>query len=308
MFQEVGHYNHGLRCGKLATMTILSIQSHVSYGHVGNAAGVFILQRMGFDVWPVHTVLFSNHPGYGTFQGHTVDPVLIENIISGIEGHGVFPRCQAVIGGYIGSAATGEVLLDSVQRVKMANPECIFFCDPVMGDKEKGLYVTDDIVRFYREQGGPAADILKPNAFELEILTHQQISNVEQAIAAARILITQWDLRAVVASSVPVPHLSTAPTPSIACVAVTPDDAWLVQTPLLPIDQKGAGDAFMALFVANVLRSGNDIPMALGAAASSIWSIMNGAGSSDGQELLLIDGQAEFSNPSYTFKEKSLSL
>ncbi len=308
MHQEVGHYNHGLRCGKLSDMTILSIQSHVSYGHVGNAAGVFIMQRMGFDVWPVHTVLFSNHPGYGTFQGHTVDSFLIKNIISGIEGRGVFPRCQGVIGGYIGSAATGEVLLDSVQRVKMVNPDCIFFCDPVMGDKDKGLYVADDIVRFYREQGGPAADILKPNAFELEILTHQQVSNVEQAVAAARVLINQWNLRAVVASSVPVPQSPTVPTPSIACVAVTPDNAWLVQTPLLPVDQKGAGDAFMALFVANVLRPGKDIPSALGAAASSIWSVMNGDVSSDDQELPLIDNQVEFSNPSYSFKEKPLSL
>lgn len=289
-------------------MTILSIQSHVSYGHVGNAAGAFILQRMGFDVWPVHTVLFSNHPGYGTFQGHTVAPVLIENIISGIEGRGVFPHCRAVIGGYIGSAATGEVLLDSIQRVKMVNPDCIFFCDPVMGDKDKGLYVADDIVRFYREQGGPAADILKSNTFELEILTHQQIRNVEQAVAAARVLISQWNLRAVVASSVPVPQSSTAPSPSIACVAVTPDNAWVVRTPLLPVDQKGAGDAFMALFVANVLCPENDIPTALGAAASSIWSVMNGTVSSDGQELPLIDCQAEFSNPSHTFKEKPLSL
>jgi len=269
---------------------------------VGNAAGVFILQRMGFDVWPVHTVLFSNHPGYGAFKGHAVEPSRIADIVAGIEALGVFSRCRAVIGGYIGSAATGQVLLDSVSRVKQAHPECTFYCDPVMGDRDKGLYVADDIVRFYREQGGPAADILKPNVFELEILADQPIGDVGQAIVAARSLIARWALQAVIVSSVPVSAPSATSAPSIACAAVTQDNAWVVETPLLPIDQKGAGDAFMALFVANMLLTGNAIETALERASSSIWSLMKNAPPSIGKELPMIDGQGEFSNPSRTFQ------
>ncbi len=296
-------------------MTILSIQSHVSFGHVGNAAGVFILRRMGFDVWPVHTVLFSNHPGYGTFRGRPVDPHLIADIVSGIEERGVFPNCQAIIGGYIGSAATGEVLLESVGRVKRANPDCIFFCDPVMGDRDKGLYVADDIVRFYKQQGAPSADILKPNAFELEVLADQPISDPETTTVAARVLIERWNLRAVVVSSVPVPMRPqniSENTPTIACAVVTADQAWLVETPKLPVDQKGAGDAFMALFVANVLRTKGDLPEALGAAVSAIWSIMKESmselGGAPNQELRLVAQQDKFSNPSYIFKATVLDL
>ncbi len=312
----MGHYNHRLRCGKLSSMTILSIQSHVSFGHVGNAAGVFVLQRMGFDVWPVHTVLFSNQPGYGTFQGHLVEPGRIADIVSGIEERGVFEHCQAIIGGYLGSADTGKVLLDSVQRVKQANPESMFFCDPVMGDRDEGLYVTDDVVQFYTEQGGPAADILKPNAYELEILAGQTVCNPETAIGAATSLIERWNLRAVVVSSVPVPDPVSGPARegaspqeggSIACMVVTTDQAWSVETPLLPVNQKGAGDAFLALFVSNILLGENDFPAALSASASSIWSIMNEATGSEIQELQLIALQDNFSSPSRIFKAMALN-
>lgn len=292
-------------------MTILSIQSHVSFGHVGNAAGVFILQRMGFDVWPVHTVLFSNQPGYGTYQGHLVEPGLIADIVSGIEGRGVFEHCQAIIGGYLGSAETGKVLLDSVHRVKRLNPDSIFFCDPVMGDRAEGLYVTDDVVQFYTEQGAPAADILKPNAYELEILAGQPVCDPETAVDAARNLIKRWNLRAVVVSSVPVPGFESGDTSSageqnIACMVVTADQAWSVKTPLLPVNQKGAGDAFLALFVANVLLTENDFPAALSTAASAIWSIINEATGSEIQELQLVALQDSFSRPSRIFKAAAL--
>lgn len=292
-------------------MTILSIQSHVSFGHVGNAAGVFILRRMGFDVWPVHTVLFSNHPGYGSFRGRPVEPELVAEIISGIEERGVFPRCQAIVGGYVGSAATGEVLLDSVACVKRANPDSIFFCDPVMGDWDKGLYVNDDIVRFYKQRGAPSADILKPNAFELEVLTEQTVSDPQSAIVAAKSLIGRWGLRAVAVSSVPVP-LSSQGGSNIACAVVTADQAWLVETPKLPVEQKGAGDAFMALFVAYALRMKDDFPGAMSAAVSAIWSIMNnaviGVGEAEHQELQLVAQQDEFTNPSDTFKATVINL
>lgn len=287
-------------------MSILSIQSHVSYGHVGNAAGVFILQRSGYDVWPVHTVLFSNHPGYGDFLGQAVEPGLLSDIVSGVEARGVFSGCDAVIGGYLGKAETGDVMLSAVDRVKQANPDSIFFCDPVMGDRDKGLYVSDDIVRFYRERGAPAADILKPNAYELEVLADQPVIDPHTACAAAKHLIDAWNLRAVVVSSVPVP----SPEPeeaAISCIAVTGDRAWCVETPLLPVEQKGAGDAFMALFVANALRDRVGYAGALEAAVSAIWSIMNATTGTGDRELSLIAEQKNFHQPSHFFKAMPLN-
>lgn len=287
-------------------MSILSIQSHVSFGHVGNAAGVFILQRMGFDVWPIHTVLFSNHPGYGGFRGQRVAPDLIGDIVTGVEERGAFEDCEAVIGGYLGAAGTGEVLLDAVDRVRRANPASLFFCDPVMGDGDKGLYVSDDVVQFYKERGAPAADILKPNAFELGVLAEQPVRDPETAHAAAHQLIEKWNLRAVVVSSVPVPAPASGDAPLIACLAVTRDQAWCVQTPLLPVDQKGAGDAFMALFVANILRANNDFAGALSAAVSAIWSVMDAPTTMDDPELRLIAGQKFYLEPSQIFKALAL--
>lgn len=289
-------------------MSILSIQSHVSYGHVGNAAGVFILQRMGFDVWPVHTVLFSNHPGYGGFAGCTVEPSLVSEIVSGVKARGMFSSCEAVVGGYLGKAETGQCLLQAVEQVKQANRNSLFFCDPVMGDREKGLYVADDVVRFYKDHGGPAADILKPNAFELEVLSEASVLDPDTAIAAARPLIHAWALKAMVVSSVPVPaQVRQDRSPAIACMVITKDEAWVVETPLLPLEQKGAGDAFMAFFVANALRSGCDFAGALGLSASSIWSVMNIATQATGQELPLVSGQKEFLQPSHIFKAKALN-
>lgn len=291
-------------------MTILSIQSHVSYGHVGNAAGVFILQRLGIDVWPVHTVLYSNHPGYGAFRGRIVESALVADIVSGIEERGVFPDCRAVIGGYIGSAATGDVLVDAVRRVKQANPDAVFFCDPVMGDRDSGLYVSDEIVSFYKERGGAAADILKPNAFELGILSGRSVDTVDQAVSAAADLIHRWALQAVVVSSVPAPFTEDENAPTIACVGVTQDRAWSVKTPLLPVDQKGAGDALLALFVAEFLKSGGDIPLSLEGAVSSIWSLMSRSLSSTeriGRELPLIQGQDDFTGPSNLYKSEAIS-
>src|SRR5690349_1486037 len=122
-------------------MNLLSIQSHVAYGHVGNSAAVFALQRMGVEVWPVHTVQFSNHPGYGGFRGQAFDADLIRNVVQGIDERGVLGECDGILSGYLGDAATGAAVLDAVARVKRANPAARYCCDPVIGDADSGVYV-----------------------------------------------------------------------------------------------------------------------------------------------------------------------
>src|SRR4051794_7535552 len=101
-------------------MNILSVQSHVAYGHVGNAAAIFPLQRLGCEVWPIHTVQFSNHTGYGSWKGREFDADLIRQLLDGIEARGVLGTCDGVLSGYVGAAATGEAILDAVNRVKRA--------------------------------------------------------------------------------------------------------------------------------------------------------------------------------------------
>jgi len=158
------------------------------------------------------------------------------------------------------------------------------------------------------DRGAPSADVLKPNAYELETLSGQPISDPETAIAAARTLISLWDIKAIVVSSVPVPtprNLVTGGSSVIACITVTSDQAWCVETPLLPVEQKGAGDALMALFVANFLKTEGDLPQSLSASVSAIWSLMDGTARDvsvpGSQELQLVSLQEEFSNPSRQF-------
>src|ERR1700732_3653711 len=152
-------------------MNILSIQSAVSYGHVGNSAAVFPLQRLGFEVWPVNTLQYSNHPGYGAFRGRVFEPAHVAEVITGIAERGVLGTCDAVLSGYLGDAATGEAVLDAVSRVKAANPAALYCCDPVIGDSGTGVYVRPGVAEFFQQRGLPAADIVTPNQFELEHLT-----------------------------------------------------------------------------------------------------------------------------------------
>jgi len=149
-------------------MNILSIQSHVAYGHVGNSAAVFPLQRMGVEVWPVHTVQFSNHPGYGAWRGRTLSAATIRLVVQGIEERGVLGECDGVISGYLGSSDTGEAVLESVGRVKGANPAARYCCDPVIGDVAQGVFVRRGIPEFIKERMLPIADVVTPNQFELE--------------------------------------------------------------------------------------------------------------------------------------------
>src|SRR5947209_5500727 len=95
-------------------LSILSIQSHVVYGHVGNSAAVFPLQRIGCEVWPIHTVHFSNHTGYRDWRGQVFDAGLIDGSVAGLGARDALRRCDGVLSGYTGSPAIGAAILRAV--------------------------------------------------------------------------------------------------------------------------------------------------------------------------------------------------
>ena len=170
-------------------MRFVSIQSHVAYGHVGNASAVFPLQRLGIEVWPVHTVQFSNHTGYGQWTGRVFDGQAVEEIVDGIADRGVLPRCDAVLSGYLGSADTGLAVVGTVAKVRAANPEAVYCCDPVIGDVGRGVFVRPGIEEFMRDIAVPAADIVTPNHYELDLLsglTTRSLESVKDAVAAVQ--------------------------------------------------------------------------------------------------------------------------
>ena len=151
-------------------MGVLSIQSHVAMGYVGNSAAVFALQRMGHEVWPVFTLLFSNHPGHGDFGGQNLQSRLLSELVAGLSRRGVFERCEALLSGYLGLASTGPVVLEALSLARRTNPKVKFVLDPVIGDEETGVFVAADVVAFIRDELLERADIVTPNEFELRLL------------------------------------------------------------------------------------------------------------------------------------------
>ena len=170
-------------------MELLSIQSSVAFGHVGNSAAVFPLQRLGIEAWAVNTVHFSNHTGYGEWRGPLLSADELREVIQGVEERGALDRVAAVLSGYQGAEEVGAVVLDTVARVKELNPSAVYCCDPVMGDVGRGMFVRPGIPEFMRDQVVPAADVITPNHFELDFLSGREtrtVADVLDAVDAVR--------------------------------------------------------------------------------------------------------------------------
>src|ERR1700680_1917347 len=234
-------------------MNLLSIQSHVAYGHVGNSAVLFPLQRLGVEVWPVHTVQFSNHTGYGQWRGRVFEADMIRELVQGIGERGVLGACDGVLSGYLGSAETGATILDAVAMVKQANPKARYCCDPVIGDVGRGIFVRPGIPEFFRQRAVPAADLITPNHFELDHLTGRETRTLDQVLSAIDAV------HALGPGAVLVTSMRTAETPDDAVDLVASDGSgkFHLRTPRLPIAANGAGDAIAALFFAHYLQRGS---------------------------------------------------
>jgi pyridoxine kinase len=281
-------------------MNILSIQSWVAYGHVGNAAAMFPLQRLGAEVWAIQTVQFSNHPGYGGWTGDVYTGQAITRLVDGIAARGVLGSCDAVLSGYLGSAATGEAVLQAMDRVRAANPAALYCCDPVLGDDGPGVYVAADIADLMRRRAVPQADILTPNRFELATLTGEPVDDLAGAIAAVaalRAAMRPEGRQIVLVTSLPD---AADRDGSIDLLAADRTGAWLVRTPRLPQAFNGAGDAVAALFLFHHL-AGAATPDALERAASSLYGVLAQTAASGHRELQLIAAQEELVRPTHLF-------
>ena len=278
-------------------MNLLSIQSHVAYGHVGNSAAVFALQRLGCEVWPVHTVQFSNHLGYGQWRGSVFDPAHVGEVVRGICERGALVRCDGVLSGYLGAAEVGAVILDAVALTKAANPQARYCCDPVIGDVGPGEYVGAGIADFLRERALPAADVITPNQVELERLSGQGSATLPAAIAATE----SWRARGPLAVLVTSLHTAATPRDAVDMLACDANGRFLVRTPLLPVRVNGAGDAAAALFFFHYLRTG-DLAEALARTAASVFGIVRRTAQAGSREILLIEAQEELVAPSQIFR------
>ncbi|MBP0464551.1 pyridoxal kinase PdxY [Roseomonas sp. PWR1] len=275
--------------------SILSIQSWVAYGHVGNASAIFPLQRLGAEVWGIHTVQFSNHTGYGAWRGQVFGAELIRDCVEGIEERGALPRCDAVLSGYMGSAEIGAAILDSARRVKAANPAALWCCDPVIGDVGRGVFVRPGIPEFLRDAALPEADIITPNQFELEWLTGRSVTTLAEAKAAIAALQAMGP-RCVLVTSL---RLADTPEGEIGMLAGEGGRFWRLATPMLPLSVNGAGDAIAALFLFH--RLAGDAAGALSSAASSVFGLLRRTAEAGSREILTVAAQEEFVSPTRRF-------
>jgi len=285
-------------------MNILSIQSHVTYGHVGNSAAVFALQRLGFEVWPLHTLQFSNHAGYEEFTGQVFSARHLREVVDGLAARGVLGACDAVLSGYLGAAEAGAAVCDAVARVKAANPGALYACDPVMGDGDGGLYVDAALPALFRDRALALADIVTPNVFELETLTGARVVTLEGAAAAARGLMERGP-RVVLVTGL---RHDTTRAGEIELLAVTAQGAWRLITPRLACDPQpnGAGDLLAALFLGHYLRHGH-AGQALEAAAAATFAVLAATQAAGARELQLIAAQDEIVAPKQQFTAERIA-
>jgi pyridoxine kinase len=282
-------------------MNILSIQSHVAYGHVGNSAAVFPLQRLGAEVWPIDTVQFSNHPGYGHHMGAATPPDTIRALIDGIEARGVLPACDGLLTGYVGDPGTGSALLYAASRLRAHNPAALWCCDPVIGDDGPGIYVRPGIADFFRDQAVPQADLLTPNQFELACLSGLDCGT--QAGLAGAAMALRNRMRAAGPRIILVTSLRTDGTPVDALDMFCADASGAchrLRTPRLDMAPNGAGDTIAALFLFHLLRT-RSAAAAMAQAASAVHGLLSATLAAGSRELLTVAAQAEFINPSRMF-------
>lgn len=282
-------------------MRVLSIQSCVSYGHVGNSAAVFPMQRLGHEVMPVHTVVFSNHTGYGAWGGQLIAGDVVRSIVQGIDERGGLDDVDLVLSGYQGGNDIGDAILEAVSLVKQRNPHAVYACDPVLGSAKSGCFVAPEVQSLIRDRVVPSADLITPNQFELGFLTGTDPHSLEETLSSVD-LIRGAGPSTVLVTSVFRPD---RPADTIEMLAVTPDGAWIVRTPQLPFKRNGSGDVAAALFSSH-LRASGDAADALGRTAASVYELLRNTFEADATELLLIESQDAYVSPDSDFEVRQV--
>lgn len=279
---------------------VLSIQSQVAFGHVGNSAAVLPLQRLGFDVFPVPTVQLAHHPGYGRWCGFRLRPDQIEEILGGLEERGAFRRCAGLLSGYLGDAPIADLVLRAHRVVRSARPDALYLCDPVIGDDHTGVFVSAGVPERMRDDLVPAADVITPNRFELAWLAGRPVETREQALAAAAEVRARGP-RVVVATG-----LTFADAPDkVSVLAESAQGAWLVTTPRREATLHGAGDLFSALLLGHYLRT-RELPGALERATAATFAVVERTIAASSTELRLVAAQDEFAAPRRLFRAERL--
>jgi len=278
-------------------MNILSIQSHVAYGRVGNRSAVFPLERLGYEVWPINTVQYSCHAGMPGWTGSAFGADHVSDIVRGLENLGVLSRCDAVLSGYMGDAGTGAAIVRAVDAAKRANPRALYCCDPVMGDSPGGIYVKIGLPEFIAREAVPRADIVCPNEFEAELLSGIRIASPGDAARAADAIHRLGPPVVIITSYTPARNGETGFLVSDGTVMKT------VTSPVLPFSKppKGSGDLASALFLGYYLKN-RDVVEAVEKTTGALYAVLEATLSSGSENLAVVAAQEAIACPGRRFK------
>lgn len=283
---------------------ILSIQSHVVFGCAGNSAVVFPMRRMGMEVWPINTVQFSNHTQYQQgWQGMVMPQGHIADLVTGLAAVGSLDQCDAVLSGYLGSAAQGEEVITAVTQAKKHNPDAIYFCDPVMGHPEKGCIVVPEVMGFFKETALHAADMIAPNLLELETLADMSITTIEQTMVACEKLLAKG------VKMVLVKHLSKAAQSEdrFEMLLATADGYFHISRPLydFALQPVGVGDLISGIMLANLLAKYEPVA-AFERTNAAVDAVLKETYAQGSYELQLILSQQQIAEPDVCERARQL--
>lgn len=287
---------------------VLSIQSHVVFGHAGNSAAVFPMRRLGVNVWPLNTVQFSNHTQYGHWSGSAIDAEQMVELVEGIGAIGVLPRCDAVLSGYLGAPEQAQAVIDIVRAVKAANPQARYFCDPVMGtvnSNGSGCKVEPGIQEFLVQHMPEVADALMPNHSELQRLVGREIETAEEAVDACRELLQRGP------KLVLVKHLldRNSQADTFNMLVVSEREAWLGQRPLYHFARQpvGVGDITSAIFVAR-LMNGDALRPAFEHTLAAVNAVVKATYDAGRYELEIVAAQDQIARPREWFDAWAIDM
>jgi pyridoxine kinase len=244
----------------------------------------------------VPTTLLSNRPGYPTLRGRVLDAEQVADLLRGIEERGALDGTTMILSGYLGSAAIANVVADFVARAKIRNPNLRYVLDPVLGDRDRGLFVQADIPPLVRDRLCPLASIVTPNHFEFEWLAGASAATKDLLITKAQALIARGPSTVIVTSA----ELADTPGGDIDTLAVERSRAFRVRTPRLPISPNGTGDLFAALYTAARVLD-KDTPEALARAASAVFAVLERTAARGTTEMRIVESAGLLIDPPRRF-------
>ena len=260
---------------------VVSIQSQVVYGHVGNNVAIPSLQAFGLRVAAVPSVVLSNTPHYPSVHGGALATDWFRGYLDDLVARGALAHVRAVLVGYLGSPEQVKVLAEWLARETPRHPALRVQIDPVIGDFDHGVYVDPKMIEAWRLLL-PHAQGLTPNHFELEQLVGRELSSVDDCIHAATVLLTVATEWVVVTSAAP----RARDTQHMHLIAVSRDHQQVFSHRRVACAVKGTGDLFSAR-LAGWMLAGESLVVAVERASREVVDILERTRRLGWQELAL---------------------